>query len=213
MTMNEMSASLIPSACLIAARPALVGKGFEVLLAKRGEGLALAPGHYVFPGGALETIDDHHGASEEAGYRRAALREFSEEVGVGQVLPLAIDQLVFLGEWITPTFLPKRYQTRFYLAKLMNFEPVCDDWEIVEALWASPEQLINGHTLGKYPMMFPTLAILDWLAASEDLDALFTSLEKKALASVCPTLINHGERRFLTLGPSSDYRIQRWSVD
>ncbi|MDN3639707.1 NUDIX domain-containing protein [Simiduia curdlanivorans] len=202
-----------PSACLIALRASADHQGYEVLLAKRAEGLSLAPGHHVFPGGALEPADGDAQASDHSTFKRAALREFNEEVCHRSPLSVALDELQFLGEWRAPTFLKKRYLTRFYVAALEPKAIQCDGREIVSAQWYKPNQAVNLHAQGRLRLMFPTLAILDWLTMFSDLKAVQAKLGVRALKTVCPVLKAEAGRRYLTIGAASGYRIERWRVD
>ncbi|BFM11599.1 hypothetical protein R50072_17520 [Simiduia litorea] len=201
-----------PSACLIALR-ANADQGYEVLLAQRAEGLSLAPGHHVFPGGALEPSDGEVQAADDGAFRRAAMREFSEEVCQGVPLSLALDELQFLGEWRAPAFLKRRYLTRFYVAIAEPDEIYCDGLEIVSAQWVRPETAVNLHLEGEIKLMFPTLAILDWLTPFTNIELVQKQLSAESLKSVCPILKVDGGGRYLTIGSASGYRIERWQVD
>ena len=201
-----------PSACLIALR-ASADHGYEVLLAQRAEGLSLAPGHHVFPGGALEPDDGEVQTADDRAFRRAAIREFSEEVCQGAPLPLALDELQFLGEWRAPAFLARRYLTRFYVAITEPNEIYCDGLEIVSAQWYRPEIAVSQHLQGEIKFMFPTLASLDWLMTFTEIDLVQQQLRAGALKSVCPVLKVEAGRRYLSIGAASGYRIERWQVD
>ena len=202
-----------PSACLITLRPNVGKPGFEVLLAQRAEGLNLAPGHHVFPGGAVELIDGDVVQDDHGAFRQAALREFNEEVCQGVPLSLALEELIFLGEWRAPAFLKKRYLTRFYIALAEPAEINCDGVEIVAAQWYCPEEAVNLHTMKQIKLMFPTLSILDWLASFSELQTMLCQLQVKPLKSVCPELKIEADVRYLTIGTGTGYRIERWRID
>ncbi|UTA46360.1 NUDIX domain-containing protein [Simiduia sp. 21SJ11W-1] len=205
---------LIQSACVVMA--CNQSSGVTVLLAKRTSEVRMAPGHWVFPGGALEAQDRQRASPGLSGpapedYMRAALRELAEEVGVGGY---SERQLVHMGEWITPTLLPRRYRTRFYLlATGEQPEPQCDGVEILQAMWISPSEALAAHAKGELDMMFPTVALLDWIAEYPSVEALSNALQANPLAPVLPELKQENGRRYLGLPTGSGYRLQRWYVD
>lgn len=181
-------------------------------MAKRSKALAMAPGCWVFPGGTLE-VEDGNGFGEGAdlAHRNAALREFNEEVGVANPVPLRAADLLFMGQWSAPRHLHKRFVTRFYLAEIEYFEPMCDGEEIVESSWHAPSELLNRPEIAP-KLMFPTAAILDWLAAFSGPQAVLHRIAEGCLAEVCPELIVDGEGKYLSLPAGAEYRLQRWKL-
>ena len=88
--------------------------GLEVLMVRRPD-RGFFGGVWVFPGGTLDP-GDHAEAdlSVDSGFRRAAVRELAEEVGV----VLDVEALTFVSRWVTPAVFPKRYDTLFYVAPI-----------------------------------------------------------------------------------------------
>ena len=59
-------------------------------------------------------------------------------------LTLAPEQLVFIGHWITPAGLPKRFDTRFFLAEVdSQVEVLPDEDEIFEGRWLKPAEAMR----------------------------------------------------------------------
>ena len=86
----------IPAATLIIARPGLARDAAEVLLLRRVDSMAFAPGAAVFPGGRVDPDDhlvgDRIGGTldpADAAARVAAIRETLEETGLAVGLRLA----------------------------------------------------------------------------------------------------------------------------
>lgn len=106
-------------------------------------------------------------------YSVAALRECYEEVGLllasGNVaaalaepdraqlgtdfvalcerhdLRLQVGELVYFSHWLTPPGLPKRFDTRFYLARApQGQEAVVDEGEALELAWFTPEAALEA---------------------------------------------------------------------
>ena len=136
-------------------------------------------GIWVFPGGTLDAGD--HGdedASLDAAFRRAAVRELDEEVGIG----LEPESLALVSRWVTPPRFPRRYDTRFYLAHIS--EPprltLATD-ELDEASFVRPSSALSAHQAQQWPMVLPTLAHVRWLAR-------FTTIEQVLKATMAATL-------------------------
>lgn len=82
---------------------------------------------------------------------------------------LALGDIHPFGHWITPTRQPKRFDTRFLLARApRNQTPLADGTETVGIEWASPEALIERARQGEQDIMFPTYANLLRLRESPD---------------------------------------------
>ncbi len=79
----------------------------EVLLLRRSSKLAFHGGAWVFPGGRVDL--DAGESADDAGARRAAVREAHEEAG----LVLDPAALVPLSHWTTPEGQPRRFATWF----------------------------------------------------------------------------------------------------
>ena len=113
---------------------------------------------WVFPGGLAEPDD---GVNLETALPRAAARELAEEVG----LTVETDDLVFVSRWITPEFMPKRYDTWFFLTSI-GAEPelTLNPHELVEAAFVSPSVALGAYQAQQWKVLLPTLAHLRWLA-------------------------------------------------
>lgn len=114
---------LIPAASVVVLRSAgqKTGSGIEVLMLKRSENLSYLGGAWVFPGGHVDAKDCGVGSlpgsphdfphdSIDAAYR-AAVRETKEECG----LTVSMEHLIPVALWITPSGLPKRFSTYFFM--------------------------------------------------------------------------------------------------
>ena len=87
---------------------------------------------------------------------------------------LALDDIRPFGHWITPEGPPKRFDTRFLLARApRNQTAVADGVETVDIEWARPSALIERAQAGERAIMLPTYANLLRLAESEDADEAF----------------------------------------
>lgn len=176
-----------PSSTVIVLREATAG--FEVLLGRRPRNQAFG-GAWVFPGGVVDPEDHERELTgiegPDAPWRAAALREVAEEVGIFLTDPAVTsdtvlegravhqhvrasgaawrhDRLSYLSNWVTPEGLPKRFDTRFFLAVLEteNLGPISDELEVVD--WMSPQAALRRHEDDEIELILPTIAHLRML--------------------------------------------------
>ena len=85
-------------------------------------------------------------------------------------------RLGYFSHWQTPSQIPLRFDTRFFIAALPPEQtPLPSSYEVTHSLWLAPEQAMQLHERGELPMSFPTFASLRTLA---DFDALETLLRE-----------------------------------
>ncbi len=186
-----------PSSTVIVLREA--SDGFEVLLGRRPLGQAFG-GAWVFPGGVVDPEDHERDLTgidgPDAPWRAAALREVAEEVGIFLTDPAVgsdvvlegravhehvrisgaswqHDRLSYLSNWVTPEGLPKRFDTRFFLAVIEAevLGPISAELEVVE--WMSPESALRRNEDDEIELIMPTIAHLRMLlpfASAEEAD-------------------------------------------
>lgn len=81
-------------------------------------------------------------------------------------LSLAVEDVWWLCHWITDRDLPKRFDARFFVARMpADQEPVADEGETFEPVWISPGDALKRHDQGSFSMIFPTIRTLRRLAA------------------------------------------------
>ena len=92
---------------------------------------------------------------------------------------LAVDCVRYFAHWITPEGEPKRFDTRFFLARAPEGQAYAhDDAELIGSEWVRPADALERHASGDFPMIGPTTVCLrdigqfatcDDLLASHDL--------------------------------------------
>jgi 8-oxo-dGTP pyrophosphatase MutT (NUDIX family) len=81
-------------------------------------------------------------------------------------LTFATDRLAYFAHWITPEFMPKRYDTHFFLATApTEQEAIYDRLETSEGLWIAPSVALARFEQDAFPIAFPTFHQLRDLAA------------------------------------------------
>lgn len=187
-----------PSATVLLVRDA---DPWEVLLVHRPGGADFAPGAYVFPGGTVHQDD----AAFEDEIGAAAVREVFEEVGIllargatdadcdkvrnlietGHTFSEALkhvavepafNDLVMFARWITPARLRRRYDARFFLARMPDGQAVHpQEGEVTDWLWISPAAALETPDI---TLVYATRAILESVAAARDVESLFVEARR-----------------------------------
>jgi glyoxylase-like metal-dependent hydrolase (beta-lactamase superfamily II)/8-oxo-dGTP pyrophosphatase MutT (NUDIX family) len=80
--------------------------------------------------------------------------------------------LAYLARWITHAGRPRRFDTRFFIARAPSGQTVSHDGhELVEHLWIRPEEALERHRRGQLQLMFPTLRTLESLRSHNSVEA------------------------------------------
>lgn len=192
-----------PAATLVLVREGIDGP--EVLMVER-PARGYFGGLMVFPGGAVEPVDRGSlsaavvtGSGPDHEFRSAALREAAEEIGIaltpqgwatapsgrGESLFEALESagarldgagLVLISRWVTPSEAPVRFDTRFFLIRVVGDPELrLDPDELVGHRWARPDDVLAAHGRGELELILPTIAHLRWLARRDSVDEIIAS--------------------------------------
>ena len=113
-------------------------------------------------------------------------------------LQLAADQLTYFAHWITPVGLPRRYDTRFFMAEApAGQEPLQDERETIAATWVSPGEALSLHQRGEFEMRTPTVRTLESFADYDNVANLRRGLAAKRDVRVMLPRIGPDGRRVL----------------
>jgi 8-oxo-dGTP pyrophosphatase MutT (NUDIX family) len=131
---------------------------------------------------------------------RVTMASFALETGI-RFTP---DLLVPFSRWITPVTMPRRYDTRFFLACMPEGqEPLHDALETTDSVWISPAEALRRYHEGDFPLVFATIKHLERLAPSDSIDALIAAIAPGDLAPITPQILHRdGETHFLLPGDS-----------
>lgn len=164
----------------------------HVLIGRRRPGQFVG-GMIVYPGGAVDADDWVDGprrcsgaqapglsADEAAGYLHAAIRESREEVGLWPDAEAVVDGARFaaVGHWITPEDAPRRYDTRFFLARHPGGEARVADDELVDVWWERPETALDRLDRGDLAAITPTISFLTALSQYRHVAGAFAGTEQ-----------------------------------
>jgi len=126
------------------------------------------------------------------GARCATIRAMSERRSFGrmlaeEVLELAFNALTPFAHWITPSFMPKRFDTRFYIATAPEDQIALHDGaESVDSLWVNPIQALADANTGKHTLVLATQLNLALLGRSASAAAAIAAARDRKIISVEP---------------------------
>ena len=121
-------------------------------------------------------------------------------------LTLAADELYALAHWTGDRTQPKRFATQFLVARMPAGQtPVADEVEQFEPQWIAPDEALQRHAQGQFPIIYPTIKTLEKLAHFASTDAVFAALaHEQTLWDCCPRtgLLGSHERRHMEDEPA-----------
>ncbi len=220
MTSNIVPAR--PAATVVVLREG-ISAPFEILMVRRNDKVAFMAGSYVFPGGRVDDGDqsppgtamrraqfEDLSDAEEAAYRSAAVRELHEEANVS----ITVDDLVPLAHWVTPEIEIRRYDTRFFLARMPEGQtPRHDDSETTALDWLSPREAIARFERRELLLPPPTWTTIRQLAHRTSIEDALAWARSKPIVRVMPGFFKEGNVATLTLpGDPLFPTIQGWDV-
>jgi len=137
-------------------------------------GLLLAYGE----DGKLVRLEEHDDVETFAAHRRAVdsgerrLAEVCAEEG----LRLAVDAIHYFSHWITPEGQPRRYDTRFFVARAPEAqEALHDEVETIASAWITPADALARFEAGDLELMPPTMVTLRQIGRFERADDLLAA--------------------------------------
>jgi len=96
----------------------------------------------------------------------------------------------YLAHWITPEREPRRFDTRFFAARVQtDAEPIFDPREMTEALWLSPKEALSRNQGGTLPMIFPTIDTLQRLADYTTVGDALRGIGDVSIPTLMPKLV------------------------
>ena len=124
------------------------------------------------------------------------LREVIEAEG----LRVALDALIPFAHWLTPPIDVRRFDTRFFIARMPPGQtPAHDDTETTHSVWVTPADALARCRRGETSLPPPTWTTLRELEASGTVDEVLEWARGRRIARCEPQLVESGERKWLVL--------------
>jgi 8-oxo-dGTP pyrophosphatase MutT (NUDIX family) len=203
---------------------------WELLLMRRPRGADFAPGAYVFPGGSVHPQDSEWGDEiaasavrelfEEMGILLAQSRgrpagdgdcvrvrslvaggmTFGEALRECELIP-ALDELVLLARWVTPAQMRKRFDARFFVARVPDGQVVHpQEGEVTDWLWIAPSAALSDPRL---TLVYATRKVLESVVADEAADALMSRARgQREVPVVEPRMVQTESGWEILIGPT-----------
>lgn len=86
-----------------------------------------------------------------------------------QGLTLAANKLHYISRWVTPPDNPRRYDTRFFIARAPQEQELShEDYEAIQTRWLRPEEALQECQQGRMQLILPTLVTLRAMCSDND---------------------------------------------
>ncbi len=96
----------------------------------------------------------------------------------------------YIAHWVTPVAEPRRYDTRFFAARVpAGATAVHDEREMTGAVWLTPRAALARHRDGNLPMIFPTIRTLEDLCGFATVEDLLAHYRGRAIPRVQPEIV------------------------
>ena len=158
-------------------------------------------------------VDATRLASIEKRYRSRLVQDASTllELVESEDLELAFDLLVPFAHWITPTFMPKRFDTRFFLVAAPPDQLAAHDGdESVDSIWTSVPDALELERTGRRTIIFPTLENLKKLGRSDLVEEAMERARRETIVPVLPALVKDADGElWLEIPEAADYDTVR----
>lgn len=128
---------------------------------------------------------------------RTALKDRGEfSALLGDTYKLDLSVLVPFAHWLPKLPAPRRFETRFYLARRESEAMAAhDEDEAAKHVWISAAQALADGREGRHTLMFPTMANLERLAAHPGFERVQAHLAQTPVQLISPVLnVENGER-------------------
>jgi 8-oxo-dGTP pyrophosphatase MutT (NUDIX family) len=221
--MNESAvAPARPASTVIVMREGATDP-FELLMVRRNDTVAFMAGSYVFPGGRVDDFDRPREGealspatfldltpAEDAAFRRAAVRELQEEASV----TITEDDLYPFAHWVTPEIETRRYDTRFFVARMPAGQDARHDNSETTALeWLSPRAAIARFERRELLLPPPTWTSIRQLAPRTSIEDVIEWTRHRKIARIVPGF-RKSEAEFMLMLPGDPLMpaIADWDI-
>lgn len=189
----------------LALRIAAIRETFEesgILLARPWGSRDLVSGEL------LREIESRH--RDALNHKQTGLRDIVET----EDLELACDLLTPFAHWITPEFMPKRFDTHFYLVAAPPDQVALHDGrESVDSTWIAPSAALGDADAGRCTIVFPTRLNLMKLARSRGVEEAIRAACAEKIVTVLPRVERTEAGAVLHIPAEAGYDVVDAPVD
>ena len=138
---------------------------------------------------AIRTDDERRRFGD---YRRAIIRGETTFLQMleAENLFLPADVLHYFSHWITPEFLPQRYDVRFFVTPVPEEQTaVCDGVELTHHSWLSPSVALADYEAGKIGMVLPQIVTLRDLARFQTVEDVIRTAARRLVPATLTKIV------------------------
>lgn len=106
-------------------------------------------------------------------------------------LTIELDDIVYLSHWVTPVGPPRRFDTRFFVARMPEEQtPLHDGGETVASEWIGVQTALERQRAGEFEMIFPTIRNLEDVARFGTVDELIADVRaREEIPEILPRIV------------------------
>jgi len=124
-------------------------------------------------------------------------------------ISLATDLLIPIAHWITPAGLPKRFDTRFFVAPAPPEQIAREDgFEAIDAHWTTPRAALDAADQGSRFLMLPTYLILRELSRAASVAMALDAAREREIVTVIPEMTPTTEGYPIRVPPDVGYDLE-----
>lgn len=122
-------------------------------------------------------------------------------------LEIATDLMTPYAHWITPTFVPKRFDTWFFLAEAPEDQIALHDGsESTDSVWIGAQEAIDEAKAGKRTLVHATTKNLELLAEGKTVAGAISAATARKIVTVQPWVEVKDGKKFLHIPEGAGYR-------
>ncbi|MFP5225234.1 MAG: NUDIX hydrolase [Actinomycetota bacterium] len=119
----------------------------------------------------------------------ARSRSFANIIEEAEVV-LDPSLLRYWSRLVTPLSAPKRYDARFFVARMPEGQdPLHDDMETTDSVWIRPSRAVEDGRAGRFMIIFPTRRTLEAVDEHADAASVFAAAEDRDPAPLTPEVV------------------------
>jgi 8-oxo-dGTP pyrophosphatase MutT (NUDIX family) len=167
---------------------------------ERGLGLLVAGIRETFEEAGVMLGSTRSDADLEDARRRLLEGAAFNDIAAELDLHIESAALAPYARWVTPEMETKRFDTRFYVARLPEGQAASHDGsETTSAVWLRPADAIDRMVSGKIKLAPPTVRTLRWLADFREAASVMADAVSRKPPLVRPRIVSGEGGWFLTL--------------
>ncbi|MGC9323782.1 MAG: NUDIX hydrolase [Desulfomonilia bacterium] len=167
---------------------------------------------YTGNGSPIEFSED--GMKEKFSEYRTAIHQKEltlKELARQEHLTYAVDTLLPYSHWITPEPVKKRFDTRFFLARLPQGQKTdYDQVELMGYLWRTPDDILRQHYSAEIKLIPPTLRTIEDLGSFASIDQLYGDVRQRPLYPILPEPFVEDDGFGIKLPHDPEYTIEAY---